>query len=108
MSVEEFTEDNLVTGTKKLITDNVLQLESGVVVRGEVLKKGTTGLVVLALTTDIPYCIALQNIDASGSAQPIEYSTDCSVLGSQLTFAAGVLADFRDGFKTSTNIAVEE
>lgn len=109
MAATSYTRDNLVTATKKLITVNDLQLESGEsVVRGEVLKKGTTGLVALALTTDTPYCIALQTIDATAGAKDITYSFDCSVLNSELTYAAGTIADFRDKFVTETSILVQE
>lgn len=108
MSKVSYTADNLVTATKPLITVDVLQLEAGVVVRGEVLKKGTTGLVKLTATSDTPYAVALENIDASGSAKKITYSYDCSVKASELVFGAGALANFRDKFVTSTSILVQE
>lgn len=105
----DYTADNLVTATKKLVTTDTLQLEAGVVVRGEVLKKGTTGLVKLTTAaTDVPYCVSLQNIDASGSAQDIVYSHDGSFLESELTYGNGAIADYRDDFVTSTNLFVEE
>ena len=73
--------DNLVTSTKKAIPQNTLQLESGQnVVRGEVLKKGTTGLVAVALVTDTPFTVALQNIDATAGAKDIVYMQEGSVL----------------------------
>ena len=108
MSVEILEVDNLVTLHKPKLTQKILQLESGVVVRGEVLKKGTTGLVKLALVTDIPYCVSEQNIDATSSAQDISYTSDASLLASELTFAVGAISDFRDGFVTSTNLFIEE
>ena len=109
MATETFTRDNLVTATKPLITRNDLQMESGQnVVRGEVLKKGTTGLVALTLVGDIPYCVALQNIDASASAKDIVYSFDGSFLESELTYGAGTIADFRDDFVASTSLLIEE
>ena len=104
-----YTRDNLVTATKPLITVSALQLESGEsVVRGEVLKKGTTGLVAIAADTDTPYAIALQTVDASLAAKDIEYSYDCSVLESELTYGVGTIANFRDKFVTETSILVEE
>jgi hypothetical protein len=108
MPVEVFERDNLITATKPLITVDLLQLESGVVVRGEVLKKGTTGLVKLSDAADVPYCVSLQNIDATGGAKEIVYSYDCSVMASELTFGAGTIDDFRDDFVASTSILVEE
>lgn len=109
MAVETFTADNLVTATKPLITRNDLQVESGQsVVRGEVLKKGTTGLTALALATDVPYCIALQTVDASAGAKDVAYSFDCSVKETELTYAVGTIADYRDDFVASTSILVEE
>ncbi|MBL0707462.1 MAG: hypothetical protein JJW00_00230 [Sulfurimonas sp.] len=108
MAVVEYKADNLIVAGKELITSDVLKLESGVVVRGEVLKKGTTGLVKFNGTDDIPYCISLQNIDASGSVMSISYTTCGSVLGSELVFANGALGDFRDAFVTETQISVEE
>lgn len=109
MSVESFTVDNLVTLTKPLITVDTLQLESGQsVVRGEVLKKGTTGLVALAATTDTPYCVALQTINATSAAKDIIYTYDASLLASELTFHAGTIANFRDKFVTSTSLLIEE
>lgn len=109
MAIETFTVDNLVTSTQKLITKSDLKLEAGeVVVRGEVLKKGTTGLVALSATTDVPYTVALQNIDATTGATDIDYIYQGSVLESELTYGAGAIADFRDKFITSTNIMVQE
>lgn len=109
MAVEKFTADNLVTSTKKLITSKVLKLEAGeAVVRGEVLKKGTTGLVALAADTDTPYCVALQTIDASLAAKDIIYTYDASLIASELTFGAGTIANFRDKFVTSTSLFIEE
>lgn len=109
MAVESFTADNLVTATKPLITRDDLQLESGqTATKGTVLKKGSTGLTALALVTDVPYCIALQNVDASAGAKDIVYSFDCSVKESELTYAVGTIADYRDDFVTSTSILVEE
>ncbi|MEA1893015.1 MAG: hypothetical protein U9N33_09925 [Campylobacterota bacterium] len=109
MATQAFGRDNLITATKKLITTNTLQLESGEsVVRGEVLKKGTTGLVALTQVEDAPYCVALQNIDATAAAKDISYTFDGSVLESELTYGAGTIADFRDDFVTSTRLLVEE
>ena len=109
MSQVSFSADNLVTATKPLITVNALQLESGnSVVRGEVLKKGTTGLAKLGATSDTPYAIALETVDATSSAKALTYSYDCSVKASELTFGAGALANFRDKFVTSTSILVQE
>ena len=109
MVIETFTRDNLVTATKPLITSDILQLETGQsVVRGQVLKKGTTGLVILTATTDTPYSISLQTVDASASAQNITYTYDGSVLNSDLTYGTGTIADFRDKFVTSTRLIIEE
>lgn len=109
MSKISYTADNLVTATKPLITVNALQLESGnSVVRGEVLKKGTTGLAKLSGTSDTPYAIALETVDGSASAKTINYSYDCSVKASELVFGAGALVNFRDKFVTSTSILVQE
>lgn len=109
MAVETFEADNLVTSTKPLITSKVLKLEAGeTVVRGEVLKKGTTGLAALAADTDTPYCVALQNIDASLAAKDIVYTYDASLMASELTFGAGTIANFRDKFVTSTSLFIEE
>ena len=105
----DYGADNLIVATKKLITANALQLEAGQdVVRGEVLKKGTTGLVALDATADVPYCVALQSIDATAGAESIEYTYDGGVLASALTFGAGTIDDFRDDFVTSTRLFVEE
>ena len=109
MATESFTRSNLVTATKKLIPVRVLQLESGQnVVEGGVLKKGTTGLVALAADTDIPYCVSLQNIDATAGAKDIVYSFDGSMLESEVTYAVGTIADYRDDFVTSTRLLIEE
>lgn len=103
-----YTAGNLVTATKDLITQDALQLEAGVVVVGEVLKKGTTGLVKFNGTADAPYCVALQNIDATGAATNISYTSDASLLGSELVFADGDLATHRDAFVSETNLFIEE
>ena len=109
LSKTDYTVDNLIVGTKKLITVSDLQLESGQsVVRGEVLKKGTTGLVALAATTDTPYCVALQTIDATSAAADIVYTFDGAVLESELTYGAGTIANFRDKFVTETRLFVVE
>jgi hypothetical protein len=108
MSVDTYTRDNLLTNTVHLVTASELQLESGQsVVRGEVLKKGTTGLVALAATTDTPYTIALETVDATSAAKNITYMNQGSVLASELTFSAGTIANFRDKFFV-TPIRVEE
>lgn len=105
----DYVADNLIVGTKPLITTSDLQLESGQsVVRGEVLKKGTTGLVKLALAADIPYCVALQTIDATAGAKDIAYTFDGAVLESELTYGAGTIADHRDKFVTETRLQVVE
>jgi len=104
-----FTADNLVTATQKLITRRDLQLESGQsVVRGEVLKRGTTGLVALTATTDTPFTVALETVDASAAAKDITYVYEGSVLESELTYGAGAIANFRDKFISETQILVEE
>lgn len=173
MSSITYTPDNLVTSTVKLVTSSILQLESGQsVVRGEVLKKGTTGLITLTkieyveadatsathvetsastnlaqgdlifhiaqvqmyeyvgataagvdLTAadftngglyqevsqlDTPYTVALQTIDASAGALDITYVDFGSVMNSELTYKVGSISDFRDGFKNSTRIRIEE
>jgi hypothetical protein len=109
MAKTSFDTDNLVTATKPLNTVRVLKVEAGKsVVRGEVLKKGTTGLVNLALATDVPYCVALQTVDATAGALPLVYTYDGSILASELTFAVGTIADYRDDFVTSTNLLIEE
>ena len=105
----DYEADNLIVATKKLITADKLQVESGQsVVRGEVLKKGTTGLVALALTTDIPYCVALQTVDATAGAEDITYTYDGGVLETSLVYAVGTIDDFRDNFVTETRLFVEE
>jgi len=105
----DYTADNLLVSTKKLITADDLQLESGEsVVRGEVLKKGTTGLVAIAADTDTPYCVSLQTIDATGGAEDITYTYDGGVKESELTYGAGDIDDFRDKFVTETRLFVEE
>ncbi|MCB5280093.1 MAG: hypothetical protein LHW59_11315 [Candidatus Cloacimonetes bacterium] len=105
----DYTVDNLIVGTKKLITVRDLQLEAGQsVVRGEVLAKGTTGLVALAAITDTPYCVALETIDATSAAADIAYTYDGAVLESELTYGAGTIADFRDKFVTETRLIVVE
>ena len=107
--ITQFTRDNLVTATKKLITTKDLKLESGQsVVRGEVLKKGTTGLVAITNPGDTPYAISLQNVDATAGEKDIVYSYDGSFKSSELTFGAGTIKDFRDDFVTSTGLLVEE
>ena len=109
LDITNFTQDNLVTTTKKMIPQNTLQLEAGqAVVRGEVLKKGTTGLVALTATTDVPFAIALQTIDATASVKEIVYLQEGSVLNTELTYGAGTIADYRDTFHTSTHILIEE
>lgn len=109
VSTQTFTEDNLVTSTKSMISQNTIQLEAGQnVVRGEVLAKGTTGLVALALVTDIPFCVSLQNIDATLSAKSIVYLQEGSVLNTELTYNVGGIANFRDTFHRQTHILVEE
>ena len=109
LGTTDYTQDNLVTATKKLITAKVYQLEAGgSVVRGEVLKRGTTGLVAIDATSDVPYAVALQTIDATSAVANIDYTYDGSLLGSELTFGAGTIADFRDGFVANTNLFIEE
>lgn len=102
-----FTADNLVLATDELVTDNVLALESGVsCLRGEVLKKGTTGLVRLALTTDTPYCIALQTITGGSSAMRLTYALSGEFLASECsTNSIGTVATFKDGLR-DVNIIV--
>jgi len=97
LGVEVFTQDNLVTATKGMITDDLYQIEVGSsVVRGELLKRGATGLIPVALAADVPFCVALETIDATAAAKDINYMIEGSVLESQMTFAAGTIADFRD------------
>jgi hypothetical protein len=96
-----YTRDNLVTSTVKLVTGDTYQLESGQsVVRGEILKRGATGLVAMALGADEPFTIALENIDATAGAKNISYMVQGSALESELTITgAGVIADYRDGLR---------
>ena len=111
MAVESFTADNLVTATKKLITQNIYQLESGEsVVRGEVLKKGTTGLVALASDTDTPYAISLQTVDASAEAKDLSYAIEGSFNESSLIYGASgsTIANYRDKFVSLTRLVIEE
>jgi hypothetical protein len=109
MSKESFITDNLVTGTKPLLTRRVLSLEAGQsVVRGEILKKGTTGLVALTATEDTPYRVSLQTVDATASAKEIIYTYDASLKSSELVFGAGSISNFRDKFVTSTSLLIEE
>lgn len=105
----DHSRDNLITGHKDLVTSNKMQLASGVVVRGEMVKENGAGaLVPLALVTDTPYAVILQATDASGGAADTVYSRDCSVLASELTFAVGTMADFRLDIAQNTEIHVEE
>jgi len=102
MSVTSYTADNLVTATEDLITDNVLVLESGEsVVRGQVLKKGSTGLVAVDADADTPYTIALQTVDATSAAKPIEYMIEGSVMADSVVVSgtatvAGMKDKLRD------------
>jgi len=109
MAVVDYTVDNLITGTKSLNTLNKLQLEDGQsVVRGEVLKAGTTGLVALdTLATDEPLCVALQTVATSGAAEDIAYTNDCSLDVRELTFGDGDLDDYRVKLMLNTNILLE-
>lgn len=105
----DYVADNLIVGTKDLVTSGDLQLESGQsVVRGQVLKKGTTGLVALALVADVPYCVALQTVDATAGAKDVAYTYDGAVLESALTYVVGTIADYRDKFVTETRLQVVE
>ncbi len=108
MAVVDYDNDNLITGTKSLNTQNKLQLESGQsVVRGEVLKAGTTGVVAVAATSDSVLCVALQTIDATSEAKDIAYTNDCSLDARELKFGAGDMDDFRISFMQDTRILVE-
>jgi len=109
LGTTDYEADNLIVATKKLITADKLQLEPGQsVVRGEVLKKGTTGLKALEAVSDVPYCVALQTIDATAEAKDITYTYDGGVLESELTYAVGDINDFRDKFVSETRLFVEE
>lgn len=109
MAVVDYENDNLITGTKSLNTLNKLQLESGEsVVRGEVLKAGTTGLVALdTLATDEPIVVALATVDATAGAKDIPYTNDCSLDVRELTFGDGDLDDYRVKLMLNTNILLE-
>ena len=75
----DYTADNLLVAGEELVTDEALQLESGQsVVRGEVLKRGATGLVAL---TNIEYVQA----DAT-SVLHIETSASTVVAQGDLIF----------------------
>ncbi len=109
LEIIDYGTDNLIVATKKLITADKLQLESGQnVVRGEVLKKGTTGLVAIDADTDVPYCVSLQAVDATSAAEDITYTYDGGVLESELTYGAGDISNFRDKFVSETRLFVEE
>lgn len=101
LGTTSYTADNLVLGTDELVTDNVLALEAGVsCVRGEILKKGATGLVRLALVGDTPYCIALQTITGGASAQRLTYAIAGEFLASECsTNSIGTTATFKDGLR---------
>jgi len=101
--------DNLITAHKPLVTANTMQLASGTVVRGEIVKENGSGaLVPFTGTADVPFAMILQATDASGGAADTVYSRDCSVLGSELTFADGDLATHRLAIAQNTEIHIEE
>ena len=105
----DHSRDNLFTAHKPLVTMDNLQLASGTVVRGEMVKdNGAGALVPLELATDVPFVVVLFDADASGGAVDVVVSRDCSVLASELTFAAGTIADFRLAIAQNTEIHVEE
>ena len=104
-----YTQDNLITAHKPLITMDNLQLASGTVVRGEIVKENGSGaLVPFSGTDDVPYAVILAPADASGGAVNCVYSRECSVLGSELVFANGDLATHRVAIAQNTEIHVEE
>lgn len=104
-----YTQDNLITAHKPLITMDNMQLASGKVSRGEIVKENGSGaLVPFDGTDDVPYAVMLADADASGGAVACTYSRDCSVLGSELSFADGDLATHRVAIAQNTEIHVEE
>jgi hypothetical protein len=101
--------DNLITAHKPLTTMNNLQLASGTVVRGEIVKENGSGaLVPFNGTDDVPYAMILADADASEAAVDCVYTRDCSVLGSELVFANGDLDTHRVAIAQNTEIHVEE
>jgi hypothetical protein len=101
MSVVSYTVDNLIQATEGLVTDSSYALEAGnSVVRGEVLKRGTTGLVKLAATNDAPYTIALQTVDATSGAKPLVYALEGPFTAASMsTNSIGTVATFKDGLR---------
>jgi len=101
MSVVSYTVDNLIQATEGLVTDNSYVLEAGnSVVRGEVLKRGATGLVKLALAGDVPYTIALQTVDATSAAKPLVYALEGSFTASSMsTGGISTVANYKDGLR---------
>lgn len=101
MSVESFTVDNLVQAIEDLVTDNAYVLEAGnSVVRGEVLKRGATGLVKLALAGDVPYTIALQTVDATSAAKPLVYALEGAFTATSMsTGGISTVANYKDGLR---------
>jgi len=101
LGTTSYTADNLVLATDELVTDNVRLLETGVsCVRGEILAKGATGLIRLALVTDVPYCIALQTITGGAAAQRLTYALSGEFLASECsTNSIGTTATFKDGLR---------
>ena len=96
----DYTADNLVTATNKLITGDEYTLASGQnVVRGQLLKLTGTALS-SCLTAETPNTIALENIDATGGALPITYIVQGSVLESEVTYNTGDAAEFREALRS--------
>jgi len=103
------TRRNLLTVRVPLKTERVYPVATGnSVVYGEAVKLSGGKLVKLAATTDVPYTIMLQDVDATAADVTGDYMTHGSVLGSEITFAVGALADFRDDFLANTQILIEE
>lgn len=99
MSVETQTVDNLLLATDEVITERILKVESGqgVVTRGEILKKGTTGLVKMALDADVPYTVALDTVDATSAVKDLRYVLSGTLLAASMSTAgAGTVAGYKD------------
>lgn len=101
------TRDNLVTAQLPLRTAKVYPVKAGIsVVRGEALKLVAGKLEKLALVTDVPYTVVLQDSNSASDAY-VDYVTNGSLLGSELTFAVGAIADYREDFLANTQILIE-
>ena len=90
LGTTSYTRDNLVTSTKKLITDDVYT--STGVTRGQVLKLSGTVLDA-CLTGETPFTIAL----ADGNNVP--YMIEGSFLETEIDCGTGTVAEYRDALR---------